>query len=686
MDKPSLRTLRIPPKLFGEPKRASEDVLRPVFEVASTLVFVLPRLDLELLAQLTCGVGPFMRAGTKVSIVFLRRADNPIPLLEEASAATQTEALAAVDIQHRLSFFRYFADSNALHIAIRSIPRTDERFMAFMEDNVGTTLLDDAQGTVVSIQWHEPIQLREHREIAATLRWSFGDPLKRVAIFNETINTSLAVPSPPEVAAAEQILQSFVESLPEPEKPWQEIFETGRAPSLTLFKHQEAAVNAWFANGKRGIFKMCTGAGKTIASLACISAPEYFSSQTNTFPPVLVTVPTRVLADQWIEQMKRMGFPYILRAYESSANWLGILEPWMKAKSTSFPRFAVSTYKTFADQRFLAKLTRLGDSGILGTWIADEMHNLASAALVRAMEAVGRLFPNRIGLSATPEIEGNLPITERLMRFFNGICATYELVDGIRDGVLCPYRYHPFPAYLDPQRGEEYLQTLRGIEGAENQPHELMEFYRKSREIVRTSGIQLPAFESMLDSIIAKENAIKHTLVYCPPGFSDVNADLSDDVHVDEAQRRLLEEVVAACRRRNISVASIIGETPAFQRNEILGRFASGDVEVLCAIGCLDEGVDVPSIKRAIVLYSIDRERQFVQRRGRILRQPKGVKKIADIHDVIILPHGTVMDKIQAQRLLHKELRRYQVFSDLALNVEAATKTIQDALITATTR
>ena len=86
------------------------------------------------------------------------------------------------------------------------------------------------------------------------------------------------------------------------------------------------------------------------------------------------------------------------------------------------------------------------------------------------------------------------------------------------------------------------------------------------------------------------------------------------------------------------------------------------------------------------MLYSIDRERQFVQRRGRILRQPKGVKKIADIQDVIILPHGTVMDKMQAERLLRKELRRYEVFSDLALNVGAATKTIQDALATATTR
>jgi superfamily II DNA or RNA helicase len=327
---------------------------------------------------------------------------------------------------------------------------------------------------------------------------------------------------------------------------------------------------------------MCTGSGKTIASLACISAAENCNGEASkNYSPVLVTVPTRVLANQWIEQIKRMGFPYVLRAYESSANWLGIIEPWMKNKNEDFPRFVVSTYKTFADERLLNKLTRLGDLGVSATWIADEMHNLGSTALLRAMEKVAGLFPNRIGLSATPEIEGNLPTTERLMRFFNGICATYELADGIRDGVLCPYRYHPFPAYLDPRRGEEYLQTLKGIEGAEHQPKELIEFYRKSREIVRSSGVQLPAFESMLDRVIAEGNEIEHTLVYCPPGFSEINADLSDDVQVDEGQKRLLEEVVSACRRRHFTVASIIGETPSSQRNEILERFASGDVQIL---------------------------------------------------------------------------------------------------------
>jgi superfamily II DNA or RNA helicase len=312
------------------------------------------------------------------------------------------------------------------------------------------------------------------------------------------------------------------------------------------------------------------------------------------------------------------------------------------------------------------------------------MHNLASTNLLRAADAVERIFPWRIGLSATPEIEGDLPTTERLLRFFGGIVAVYDLEDGIRDGVLCKYRYHPYPAYLDPEIGEEYLQTLKSIEGAEGAPKQLLEFYRKSRELVRTSGVQLPAFESILDDISEAGWELKHTLVYCPPGFSEKSAEMTDDVETDQSQIRLLEEVVAACRRRNLSVASIIGETPAAQRNEILRRFATGHVSILCAIGCLDEGIDVPSINRAIVLYSIDRERQFVQRRGRILRQPKGLTKVADIHDVIILPHGTQMEKIQAERLLRKEMRRYEVFSSLALNADDAAEIINNALAAAT--
>jgi len=105
----------------------------------------------------------------------------------------------------------------------------------------------------------------------------------------------------------------------------------------------------------------------------------------------------------------------------------------------------------------------------------------------------------------------------------------------------------------------------------------------------------------------------------------------------------------------------------------------------LCAIGCLDEGVDVPSIKRAIVLHSVDREKQFVQRRGRILRNPtRDDQKIAEIYDIVLLPQGSDMPAEQAETLVSKELRRYRTFAELAMNRDEADHALSDALATAT--
>jgi len=110
-------------------------------------------------------------------------------------------------------------------------------------------------------------------------------------------------------------------------------------------------------------------------------------------------------------------------------------------------------------------------------------------------------------------------------------------------------------------------------------------------------------------------------------------------------------------RKQNLSCSSIIGETPPAQRIKILQRFESGELNALCAIGCLDEGIDIPAIHTAIVLYSIDRLRQFIQRRGRILRKkPDDEEKIADIYDVIVLRRALIYQQRQLKGFSKKEI------------------------------
>ena len=455
---------------------------------------------------------------------------------------------------------------------------------------------------------------------------------------------------------------------------------------IRLFPHQEKAVQAWIERTFRGVFKMCTGAGKTISALAAVQAlAERRAAASLPLPPIVVSVPTRVLADQWIREIKRFGFQSVLSAYNAFEQWNHLLEPVLRAKNLEQPRFIVTTYRTFADERFTAKLKRAGDLGVEAFWIADEMHNLASSRLRDAMLKCERLFRFRLGLSATPEIEGDLTATESLLGYFGNICASYELADGIHDGVLCQYRYFPIPAYLAPSLGKKYLSLLQEISDEAGGSTALVNLYRETRDLLRTSGVQVARFRDLVNDLMQTIPELKYTLVYCPPGYGSYGGDVSDEIDKDEDERRLIEEVIEVLRSKNLSPASILGETPADQRSQILQRFADGRVRSLCAIGCLDEGVDVPAIQRAIVLYSVDREKQFIQRRGRILRQPRGTRgKIAEIYDIVILPQGADMPRSQAEALLNREMRRYREFARLAMNRQQADEAISKALSVAT--
>ena len=116
-------------------------------------------------------------------------------------------------------------------------------------------------------------------------------------------------------------------------------------------------------------------------------------------------------------------------------------------------------------------------------------------------------------------------------------------------------------------------------------------------------------------------------------------------------------------------------------RNSIRERFASGDLQALVAIRCLDEGVDIPATKTAFILASSTNPRQFIQRRGRVLRlSPATEKKYATIYDfIVILPQHLSYGDFKIERmLLKKELARVNEFADLAKNKHEANAELQE--------
>ena len=663
----NFRLLSFRPVFEGEPMKGCELYLHSIFSVATKITILSRKVDLETLAAVTCGMQTYI--GRKLPITVILFGADEMLLHKKITHA----------VARRLGVYAFAKENNPFEIIVD--PNFEAASELFADTSCDTfLLLEDQNKNNIIIEWIKPLFSNLEPIIGFKIKWSYGDPLYQVTKTKEIIAAFLRQYSKKDEAKWLKEFDILLRSITPISIPFQEEFsplESTRS-CIKLYSHQEEAIRAWINNGRKGILKMCTGSGKTITSLSSIKESDPNCG------PILITVPTRVLADQWVEQVKTFGFPHVLRAYDGAPNWLMTLYPWLFGSNERDIRIVITTYKTLADGRFISKILKLAEKTSSAMWIADEMHNLASQRLMKVSQQIGQAFSQRMGLSATPEIEGDESTSIKLNNFFGGIVSTYDLEQGIKDGVLCSYSYYPLPAYLDPARGLEYIQTLKNIESQGGSASRQIELYRQSRELIRKSNVQLPALASILDLLIAKKEDLKNTLVYCPPGSSGKSADETDEIESDGSESRLLNDVVSMLRDRGLSVSSIIGETAKAQRSEILERFSEGTLDVLCAIGCLDEGIDIPSIKRAIVLYSIDREKQFVQRRGRILRTIRGTSKTADIYDVVILPHGTNMHPAETERLLKKELRRYQAFATLALNAKEATQTIKEALAAAT--
>lgn len=489
------------------------------------------------------------------------------------------------------------------------------------------------------------------------VNWSWGDPLNRAKIttdrFVSTWENAAKQPFTPEWDVLGLNMAEF--SLP------------------PLFKHQIVALQAWEKNNFRGIFEMCTGAGKTVASLAgSLLLQQRLSVDTQKLSAVVILCPKKVLVDQWQRQLLANGFTVAAIVCDSRTKYINQLDTALRGNK---PRYIVSTYDSFVLPLFQSLLKSAAALGRRGLLIADEMHWGASVERRDCLRGCGNYFPWRLGLSATPEIENNEIATRQLSEYFGGVLneARYGLEQALAEHVLCPYVYLPVPAFLDAKTSAKYFDILR--QTSANKGKVDLSAYSERRKILRKGEMQITALHKICNKISERGDSFDHTLVFCPPGN-----DYDDLVEEDEEMTPLINKIKLMFQDREILCTSILAETT--EREAVLKEFERGDVSILLAIGCLDEGMDVPSTKRAIMLYSVDRLRQFVQRRGRVLRR-HAKKESAEIIDLIVLPHNADLPESVANDLLRRELRRYTEFARLAMNAEEAQGILEKAIQTA---
>ena len=460
--------------------------------------------------------------------------------------------------------------------------------------------------------------------------------------------------------------------------------------------YQKQAYEIWKVKQK-GLFAMATGTGKTLTSLNCLLNiwKKYH------FYKAIILVPTITLVDQWEDECKKFHFNHITKVSSKNPKWKSELDRIKTKESIKIegdePSFIIiATYASFAREKIFHELVdfnRNTTRQIL--FIADEAHNMGAGRILDRLGGVK--FARRIGLSATPERQFDDLGNKAIMDFFgcdNGYTFEFNMQEAIDKGYLCRYKYYPHVVHLNDAEMAEYMRISLQLAKFFNHEKEsfpkgddiLMRLLLKRKRIVHKAKEKERIFQQIIQERYKEKGNLKYTLVYVPEGArpDDETADVFDNVENvqdDDYSDHLIDTYTEIVK--NVSKTTTVKKfvSGIKERNEILEKYARGEIEVLTSMKCLDEGVDVPRSEMAIFCASTGNPRQFIQRRGRILRNHPD-KKIAIIHDLVVAPEvNTAQENYNMERsLIKSELKRVRDFAELSENADFAYNELDEIL------
>ena len=441
---------------------------------------------------------------------------------------------------------------------------------------------------------------------------------------------------------------------------------------LELHDYQKEAIKKWAGNNGMGILAMATGSGKTLTALSLASRV----AKKNAPLVIVVVCPFINLCNQWVQEIAKFKLGAIA-CYEGRQQWEDRLREAYQTISFGLTPViaAVTTTRTFQSAAFQAQLSaRVGSyKHIL---IADEVHNLGAT---KTQKYLPEKITLRVGLSATPERHLDPEGTQGLLDYFGGIVFEYPISRAIAEGRLCQYYYYPHVVQLTDEESLEYQEIsekLGRMIGGNDEDSEMSQavmslLIRRSRLLAGANN-KLPALDSVLRQLPQKPTK---ALFYCGDGrTTDQIAD--EEVRQIEAVARLLGQT------HELRVRNFTYREKTDDREAILRDVGSGFLDGVVAIRCLDEGIDLPDLRMGFLLASTTNPRQFVQRRGRLLRHAPG-KEFAIIHDFIIEPPdfgGSLSDAAfnLERRFFRRELIRIQDFCNTAENGQAALNELKE--------
>ena len=412
---------------------------------------------------------------------------------------------------------------------------------------------------------------------------------------------------------------------------------------IVLRDYQKQAIQAWIDNNYRGFFVMATGTGKTWTAI--YSAKELVKEHSSL---ILICAPYKHLVKQWSEDVEA-AFPNADIIMVSSENPKWDIEISNAIVKTNYDKSAqvivISTIASFKN-KLVNILTKYSGERLL---IVAEAHRFT-----KRPEALKKIFPYMLGLSATPFSGTSAAKGTELMQFFGGQVFNLPIESALDKGFLVPYYYYPIFVYSNYEEEEKFNNQSRIMASCfrNGKLVDVDTFVKAHRNRLRIISM-IDEKQTCIRDIINQVEENDHFVVYCGDGK------LFDDNTGEEI--RHIQSVKKVLSEHGFKASQFTATENMQERMQLVDSFNKGEISALAAIRCLDEGINIPSIKSALILSSNDDYREFVQRRGRILRTYKG-KQFSKIYDVIALPSDNM------EQWAKIELRRFNEYAKLALN------------------
>lgn len=676
----------------------AESFYIPVLKEAVSYKRAVGFFSSTVLLQLTKGLGSFIKHNGKMKLIISPRLDEKDyaaiekgyalkKQLEDKIVSSFDEFVEFEQKEDRFGMLSYMISSGILEIKIVALEKDNDKAMFHEKFGILEDLNDDCISFSGGVNDSNTAINMNYDGIDVYCAWKSSDSEERCIsknmrfkrMWNGTEKGLVTIPFPDiiknklmkyekkdvdYVAIDEEFIKNYNLKKMTPVK---------HLPTLEkiegLRKYQLDAIDSWAAHNYRGIFDMATGTGKTFTG--CGAIERLFKDKKRVF--VIICCPYIHLVDQWCEEVLNFDIQPI-KCY-GGLDYKVPLERAIrkfKHRKSDF-ECVIVVNRTFQSEYFQQQiLVNLANTLL----VVDEAHNFGSFKLQKCLEFD---YPYRLALSATLERYGDPVGTKALYNFFGEKNIEYSLEQAINQGMLTPYKYHPVIVSLNNEELEKYIDLTKKI-GKVLQGNKDSDYLKRllimRARLIASAVNKIGALKELLENYLEDNNM----LIYC--GAVKYEDEEFDDGSSDKKQIKLVVDMLN--NNLKIKALKFTSEEKTDERKSIIAAFKDNIIQALVAIKCLDEGMNIPAIRTAFILASSTNPKEYIQRRGRVLRKYPG-KKYADIYDFITLPfsledapHVSYEKMKYVNGLVKRELTRFLDFANLAMNTSECNSIFDD--------